>query len=319
MSQLDKETLVENLNSIFNSQAFISYYKMNSQNVRYEILKKVIEFGIIIQDYTDFWNYSSVGNYLENVERLSDKEIREIFLNKFIKEGYLFHIMPAKNETEVLKNGLLTPFSRGITINKAEELAQFSKYLHDKYRDYFPLLIANENFNNSNKTNRYNNIYFGFDLKYLLQTYGSSSELSKFIKMTLELRFNLDFQEKNKSEMILLLVNKLIKDSVLSKEEIRKIIELLEPFIEQEDYSKDIVLFPYKKLISTDELFNMAKKNNNIDFFEEMTVTSLLYDNGIHHEFTHCEDIPPEDLIIVTSGQKPEAKLGGVYQKNIVK
>ena len=47
-----------------------------------------------------------------------------------------------------------------------------------------------------------------------------------------------------------------------------------------------------------------------------MVVVSLLSDNGIHHEITHCKDISLEDLIVVTTGHKPEAKLGGSYQKN---
>ena len=46
----------------------------------------------------------------------------------------------------------------------------------------------------------------------------------------------------------------------------KKIIYLLTPFIKPEDYSKDIILFSYKRLISNDKLLNMAKNNNRIDF-----------------------------------------------------
>ena len=137
--------------------------------------------------------------------------------------------------------------------------------------------------------------------------------------MALEMKFNLDFQGKSREEILEIIRNKLIKDSILSMDEIIKIMRLLEPYIEADDYAKDIILFPYKKLLSNDNLLNAAKKNNRIDFLEKMVASSVINDDGQHREFSHCKDIPAEDLIIISTEQNPEVILAEDCQKRLLK
>ena len=308
MEQISNKEKIQRLNNFFNTATFSNYCKNVRTKYRYEIITKAIEFCLIAQNYDSFWNYESIIQYLQKEKNFSDEEIEEIILERFIQNGFLFHVTSFKNEAQILKEGLLIPSRRGINYNGSEQLAQSSIHLHEKYNRYFPKLIPNENFNQLNKKARYDNIYFGFDLNYLLKTYGNSSELSKFIMMELEQSFSLDFQNGSKEEILLLIKNKLIADSILTDEEIEKLLILLNPYIESTHDRKDIILFPYKNLKSKDELLRHAKENNRLDYLERRIAASLLNESIHNWEFTHSSNIPPEDLIIISTDENPRVK-----------
>ena len=308
MEQISNKEKIQRLNNFFNTKQFSNYCKNVRTKYRYEIITKAIEFCLIAQNYDNFWNYNSIIQYLQKEEKCTDEEIEEIILKRFIQNGFLFHVTPVKNEAKILKKGLLTPSRRGINYNSSEQLEQYSTYLHEKYNGYFPKLIPNENFNQSNKKERYDTIYFGFDLNYLLKTYGNFSELSRFIMMELEQSFSLDFQNGSKEEILLLIKNKLIADSILTDEEIEKLLILLNPYIESKINTKDIILFPYKNLKNKDEQLRHAKENNRLDYLERRFAASILDENRRNWEFAYSSDIPPEDLIIINTDENPKVK-----------
>jgi len=296
--------VVQDLQELFNSNSINNLILNKNQKNKYYIIKQTLYFYIITHNYKDFGTYIDAREYLEKEKKYNEEEIEQVYLENFIRNGYLFHVTSSKNEQSILENGLLTPNNRNINNKNANELQEYSEYLNEKYNHYFPKVIPNEYFFDNQQSFRYDSIFFGFDLEYLLKTYGSSSELSRFIKETLEAKFNLNFKGLNKEDITSLLENKLQSDSILQGNEIQKALDLLDPFIEEDNQFKDIILFPYSKLVTTNPTIINLKNNDKMYILERLILNSIL-GNSLTREFSHNENISPDDLIVINTEDKP--------------
>ena len=285
-------------------------------------LVKALYFLISTRDFDNFNNYLNKWykdifpyQYLKEKTNLTDKEIKNMIYDNFIRNGFLFHVTPSNNVNDILSSGLKT-------LN--------DKYKCNLYKKSIELNLAYSQIRtrNANKTellkntslistpgsracreDRFKTVFLSSNLDYILKTYGESGELFNFFIRDLQLSLNnYDNVDSLTKDELKNKVIKMIKKSNIQilDEEIMQILDYMETIYEDKkdnDTTKSILLVPTNSIVNNSNEFKCLYKENSFNLpIEDI----LAHDHG---EIRSVGSISPDKIIAITTNKDKSLSL----------
>lgn len=292
-------------------------YSRKSEEARRLYIVKYLYFLIGTKDFDGFIKYLNryykdvyPFEYLSDYSSLSDEEIEETVYKNMLIDGFLFHVTPQSNISNILKNGLLTlndkyecdMFLRSNEVNETyasiKDRNQGLDILKMRQLVSIPGITVYEH-------DRFNNVFLSSNLEYALKTYGENGELSSMFLRDILWAFGIKEDIFGmKLETIKSFVIKSIRDRGIQiyDQELDKIFSFLDLIYEEkvtnDDSKKAIVMVPTKDIVNSTRHFN--------EFFRGKDY--MAWPLSMIHEFHSGEiqnegSISPDNLMILDTDE----------------
>ena len=324
---MENEFLMQ-LNESLQNEIFLQSYReyakkgMRRKNM---FLTKILNFLISTRDF------KNIGYYIENFslsyvdsdyrrcfpydylksKGLSKDESEKIIYDNFIKNGFLFHITPDANLSEILQNGLQTLNDR-TKRNMYDETLMVNR-LYEKIRKRnsgmfsMSTLISIPGGDIYLNEERFDSIYLSSNLDYALKTYGLSSEISTlFVRDFFEAFKNkVPYEKMDKEEIRVNIIETLESHpGQIYDHEIESIVGYFNRiYPDKEDLSsktnQSIIMVPTPTVNTDDKSFDILYRDGALKYAPEVIIE---FNNG---EVTNKGSISTDNLIALnpTSGK----------------
>ena len=314
---MDRE-LYKLLDQVLTSDYFINTMaNCHISDQRKRLLIRSLNYLISTRDIENFEYYITHYHKLFPNDYLIKKgmnktEAEGMIYDNYIKNGFLFHVTPSYNNSQIMQEGILSLNDRCSTdmYQKSLDLNRIYESIRKRNSGKISLssliTIPGEV---DLREERFNSVYLSSNLEYILNTYGFRGEVSDYFVRNLFWAFNCDVkhQDMSKSEIrekiISILENGKLK---IKDEEIDEILGFYNLIYrersKEENNGQSVVLVPINKIASSPK-FDFIYRNNKLGFPVQ---TIIEFDNG---EVISEGSIEPKDIAIISPDNNKRLRL----------